>query len=164
MRNFIAKIVAAMRRMGHYVTVMVKKGGQWLATLQHVPAAPEADAADSVPDMTPSRADDLQAVRELAKTLAAGIDADPALLQGVPDMTIAWLKAMDRRGLCTVVTAKDEQLAAHLRGRAAIKGLVPYDREAIADVAASKDQPRPRDRQPTLRDLLEERAGVSLAA
>jgi hypothetical protein len=92
------------------------------------------------------------------------LDTDPALLKGVPDMTIAWLKALDRRALCAVVTAKDDQLAAHLRGREAIKGVVPYDKAAIADVVAAKDAPRPRDRHPTLRDLLEERAGVSLAA
>lgn len=164
MRAFLAKIAALMRKMGSFTTRVIKVAGRWVSQLVHVPATTDdVGQADAMVDTRPSRADDLEAVRDLAKVMAAGLDVDPAKLRGVPDMTVAWLKALDRRALCAVVTAQDEALAAHLRGRPAIRGVVPYDRAAIAEVAAAKDQPRPRDRQPTLRDMLEERAGLSIA-
>lgn len=164
MRNFIAKIVSIMKSMGSFATRMVKRGGRWVAEIFHIPAAPMAtEAADSVPDITPSRADDMSAVRELAKTLAAGLDADQAMLKGIPDMTIKWLRSMDRSALCKIALADDARVAAHMRGQAPIRGVVPYDKTAIDDVAAARDMLRPRERQPTLRDLLESK-GVSLVA
>jgi hypothetical protein len=164
MRNLIAKIVAAMRRMGSFTTQLVKRAGRWVAELVHVPAAPMAEAAEVVPDTTPSRQDDFEAIRDLAKVLASGKDAEPALLKGLPPLTVKWLSAMDRSMLCRVIAATDETLSGHMRGRSAIRGVVPYDQTAVDDVTAAKDGPRPRDRGPTLRELLEERAGVSLAA
>lgn len=162
MRNFIAKVLMAMRAMGSFTTRMVRRAGKWVMELVHVPAAPMAEPA-AVPDTAPSKADDYSSVRELAKTLAMGDDPTPEQLKGVPERTFAWLSAMDHRELCRVAVTDDKALRGHMRGREPIRGLVPYEQEAIDDVSTAKSQPRPSERTPTLRDLLEER-GVSLAA
>lgn len=163
MRGFIAKFVAALRRMGSFTTRLVKRGGQWIAELVYVPAAAEP-AVEMVPDTTPSKQDDYTAVRDLAKAMASGADAEPEMLKGMPAQTVKWLSAMNRRQLCQIALAEDSAIRGHMRGTTAIRGVAPFDKAAIDDVAAAKDKPRPRDRQPTLRDLLEEKAGVSLAA
>lgn len=165
MRNFFAIIAAVMRSMGSFTARLIKRAGKWVSELVRVPAAPAAaEAADAVPNTEPSKANDLDAIRELAKVMATGRNPEAEMLRGLPPRTVKWLAAMDRAQLVKVILAKDTALAAHMRGGAqTISGLVPYDVQAIDDVAKAKSEPRPRDRKPTFREMLESN-GVSLAA
>lgn len=96
---------------------------------QMVQTATTAVSAEPKPAESNSGAD---RVKKLAVALAAG-HAPAVLFEGMPDPVVGWLTAMDRKMLCKVGCATDEQITAHLRGRETLKGVLVYDEEVVAE-------------------------------
>lgn len=155
MKNFFAGIAAAMRAFGSFSMVMVRKGGRWVAELVRVPGAPAAPmAAAPVPRVEVP--EDYSAIKRLAGLMIRGLDPSAADLRAVPERTVRWLAAIGRDGLAKVCVADDQVLRGHIRNSTPIRGLVPHDPAAVADLMRARQAPAAvAKRQQTRRDILE---------
>lgn len=160
MQRFLAILAAVMAALPRYVWRMVTEGGKAVMRLFVEPPAP-APAPRVAP--VAQAQDDYDSVRSLAKDLMLGKQPTQGALAKMPEQTFAWLSALDKQGLAKVAVADVAKLRAHMRGGAPIRGLVPYDKDAIDDVVAA-NKPKPAARKRTLRDEIEDQLGVSLAA
>lgn len=152
MKSILARIGAIIRAMSSKAWTWVQEGGRWVMRL--VPSTAAQAAEPIIADEPASAPDaDIVAVKAVAAAMAAGIDPTPDQLKGMSDKQLRWLKAMDNRMLCIVAVAEPAQIRAHMRQQASIKGMVPYDDAAIADVIAARAAPVPGKR--TLREELE---------
>ncbi|GHA28317.1 hypothetical protein GCM10007989_25460 [Devosia pacifica] len=162
MKNFVAVIARIIAAMPKFVWQRVQVCGEWVSRLVAVPAAPAETVADTEVAKAASdrQADDMPAIKRVAGVLAQGELPTSEQLKGLTPKDLSWLKAQDRRALCIIMSADAQQLRAHMRGRAAIKGVVPYDSAAIREVTAARQAAvqnvrRAKPRR-TLREALEE--------
>lgn len=163
MRNIIAAIGAIMRAFGSFTTRMVRRGGKWIAELIRVPGDP-VPAAPTVPTIS-QPADDYGNVKRVAGMIAAGLDPAPADLKSITPLTAKWLAALDRPNLLKIAAATPDAIRDHMKNRQRLRGVVPFEKEAIDDVTNDvMTKPLPSVRYNTLRDQLEADLGVSLAA
>lgn len=152
MHSFIAKLAAVLAAMPTFVRRRIKVAGAWISQLVAVPAQPAATPATN----TAAQSDESAAhIKRLAGVLAQGKRPVSDDLKGSSEKSIKWLQAMDRRELCRLMCADDRAIHLHMRGKQPLKGLVPYDPQAITEVTKARRQAAKPQR--TLRDVLAER-------
>lgn len=152
MRSILAKIAAVIRAMTSRAWVWVQEGGRWV--MKMLPGTPAPEPAHMAEELTASAPDaDIVATKRVAAAMAAGIDPTAEQIKGMSEKQMRWLKAMDQRQLCIVAVAEPAQIRAHMRQQASIKGMIPFDDAAIAEVKAARSAPVPGKR--TLRQELE---------
>lgn len=155
MKEFLAKVGALMRAMGSFAYRQVLRGGKWMTELVRVPGEPVP--APAAPQLKTQAADDYAGVKRLAAAMMTAEGPKPDDFKRVPELTVAWLRALERAGLAKVAVSDPQTLRGHMRGGVPIKGLVPYDAAAVADVTAAKRKPSARKaNEMTLEDLLEQ--------
>lgn len=150
----IRAMLAAMKAM---VWKTVRVGDKLISMLVPGPAPIEPVVQDD-PAAEVAAVESMTALRNAANLLVQGHTLPPALVKVVPGLQVAWLQAMSRHELCKLILSRDDAIRLHLRGIAPIHGLVPFDAEAIRDVAAARAQrPQPaRVPRRTLRAVLAE--------
>ena len=153
--DWIAKIGAILRSIGSFGYRQVLRGGKMVWELFRVSGEPiPAQAALQQRDQA---VDDYDGVKRLAAAMMLPAGPKPDDFKCVPELTVKWLRSLDRADLAKVAVADGKALRGHFRGGVLIKGMVPYDAAAIADVTAAKRAPDVRkDREMTLEDLLEQ--------
>ncbi|HTO28653.1 MAG TPA: hypothetical protein VL017_08685, partial [Devosia sp.] len=137
-----AAIAAMLASMATVVMRRCVITGRWIADrVRSIGATPmppmaiEPEPAADEPDA------ELAKIRELAAALARE-DEDDRHFVGVSDNTVAWLSLLTPVQLARVATATDAALAAHIKGLAPIRGLVPADAESVAALAAARRRVR----------------------
>lgn len=163
MRQVLAMIAAVFAAMGTWLLKCVLEGGRWVSRMvrgepEPIPAPVAAAAVE------PVQVDDYNAVSRLAKSILSG--SEPALddLKAVPEATVQWLGVLDRNGLAKVALADAQTLRGHIRGGQPMRGIVPHDPQAVADIGRSRRAPEAVERrQRTRRDVLEA-AGMMIPA
>lgn len=157
MRQFFAILAAVIAAMGTFVWRTVREGGRLVARLFREPGTPPAmsQTASAAPDAKP---EDYDAFKRVAGILAMDRVPSPEDLKALPAKGVDWLRAQDRQALHTLMCADTDMIRAHIKGRAMIRGVVPYDAEAVRDVTAARAAaPVARPNRPrTRRDALEE--------
>jgi hypothetical protein len=151
MRNMFAAIARVLAAMPRFVLERVKEGGKWIMRLVAGPApAPE-------PMPLPAAAvDDLATLKTAAGVLAQGNALEPGHIKGLSEQRVLWLRTLDRRQLCVLMSRKDEDLKAHLKDEVKLPGLPAADRATVAAlVEARKPKPSARGYR-TMRDRLAE--------
>jgi len=134
MRRFFAMITAILKSMGHFTTEFVREGGKWVAKLLRVPGAPMHSMPTETDDEPASVPETFDGVRRAAGALAMGKIPTPEDLVGVSEKAARWLQVQPKDALHRIMCADDEQLREHVRGRSPIRGVVPFDDAAIADM------------------------------
>ncbi|WP_157970089.1 hypothetical protein [Pelagibacterium sediminicola] len=156
MKSILMKVAAVLAAMPRFVWQKVCVCGEWISQLVAVPAMPVEAAPAPGGEASGNTADleEIKGMKRLAGVLVQDQTPSEDDTKGLSDKAIDWLRALDRRSLCAVLAADASQLRAHMRGKAPIRGMVPYDTAAIKDVlAANARQPEPRK---TLRAALAE--------
>jgi hypothetical protein len=98
----------------------------------------------------------MNAIRCAAGVLAMGQTQQAKDLVGISEARVAWLRALDRRQLCIILSRRDDELKAHLNGTAKVPGLPSTDPATVAALVEAK-KPKPTQRgYRTLRDRLAE--------
>ncbi len=160
MSSFIARIAAAIRAICNRAFEWVRENGRWIQRLVPGGSAPmPAPIVETAPASSADDDADILAVKRTAAAMAAGIDPTPEHLKGLSDKQLRWLRVLDQRMLCILAVAEPQQIRAHVKGTETIKGMVPCEAGAIADMKAAREAPTPGTR--TLRDALLER-GIHL--
>jgi len=155
MKSFLAKIGAVLASLPRFVWERVCVAGEWVSRLIAVPAMPVEAIASPAGKPSGNAADDeVPGIKCLAGVLAQDLEPEPDHVKGLSDLTVAWMRSLDRRSLCVLLAAEPGQIRAHMRGKAHIKGMVPYEKEAIKDVFAARSRPAPSGK--TLREALAE--------
>lgn len=157
----IRAIVAAMKTM---VWEFVRVGETWVKRLVAGPA-PIEPLVQGDPAGQAAAIGSMTALRNAANTMVQGQTLSPALAKAIPALQASWLQSMTRAELCKLILAKDDAIRLHLRGIEPIRGLVPFDAEAIRDVTAARsERPAPaRVPRRTLRAVLAERESALAA-
>lgn len=172
MKSILAAIAAVLAGMRRSIVQLVRVGGRWITKIVSV-ADPTSGGAPSALPMTPDVAqalkpknDDVTALRNAAGQLVQGQPIAPADEKALHAGARAWLGCMTQHELCKLLLADDATIASHMRGKERMRGMVPYDKQAIADVTAARaHRPAPRVAKRTLRAVLAEREnpGILLA-
>ncbi len=154
--KFLAMLRAAFAAVGAVVVRFVREGGRLVRRLvsigaQPVPPAPFEIAEEALMETAPAApkvGDEMEAIRQLAASLAAG-SVRPEQVEKVPSNAVEWLRVMPRSMLCRVACASDSAIDRHLHGGPGVKGVLVFDRDAVLDYA----RPAPRR---YLRDVMGE--------
>ncbi|WP_417582877.1 hypothetical protein [Pelagibacterium sp.] len=157
--RFLAMIRAAFAALATVMVTFVREGGRLVRRVVSIgsPPAPQmpfeiAEAALRDADREETKAgNEWEAIRQLAASLAAG-SVRPEQVEAVSPEVVEWLRAMPRLMLCRVACASDTAIELHLHGISSMKGVLAYDREAIADYGRADPAPRRR----YLRDVVNE--------
>lgn len=165
MRNFLAAIARVLRSMRSTAWTWVQEGGRWVMKLIPGAAAPEvagpspevqAEVADAMAERSTFLADEETfAVKRLALLMFAGIALRPEHLEGITDRELDWLRVLDQSMLHKISVADHQQIRAHMKGTAPIRGVVPYDPAAVANMKSAWAIPVPSSGRRTLREVLE---------
>jgi len=161
MRGLIARVAAILRAMPRFVMEQVREAGRMVWRL--VAKAPPAEPAPSIDlrEHTDVEEEDRQ-IRHVAGVLVQGRELKPDDIKGMPEVTVKWLQRLDRSALVKILATDKEQLRAHTRGRALIKGVERHaTKPSVEDAQIEAMQPGPGGEQRTLRDVLAER-GVAI--
>lgn len=164
MRNLLAAVGAVLRAIGNAmrtVSAYCWRTGKWMTkTVVTAPVvavdalasmvgigggrggptntgAKPATTAEATAERPSAKVAGMDRVRKLAVGLAAG-HVPASLFESMPDPIVEWLTAMDRKMLCRVGCATDAQLASHLRGEESMRGVLVYDKSAIAEYRAAQ--------------------------
>lgn len=165
MRNLFAAIMAAIASMPRMVVRRVLEMGAWVERLFMEPAQPAAPQSEPlVNTMYNQSADDFGAIKRLAKSILGGSEPDNADLLATSDLTMSWLTSLDRLMLSKVALADDSILRGHIRGGQPMRGVVPHDPEAIADVQRARRSPDAVEQRRRVREQIEEYAGAPMMA
>lgn len=152
--NIIAKIGSAIRAFLRKTHQWIKVGGRWI--MQSIPGGAEEVAMSAEPATQASAPDaDLGAVKAVAATMAAGMDPAPEDLAKISDKQMQWLQAMDTPMLCRIACADVDQIRAHVRGKATIKGVLHADPAAVEAYLAAKAGIVPTGRKSLRQELAE---------
>lgn len=154
--KFLAMLRAAFAAVSAVVVRFVREGGRLVRRLvsigaQPVPPVPFEIAEEALLETAPAApkvGDEMEAIRQLAASLAAG-SVKPEQVEAVAPDVVEWLRAMPRSMLCRVACASDTSIDRHLHGGPGVKGVLTFDTDAIRDYA------RPARRR-YLRDVVEE--------
>lgn len=139
-RRILAVVAAVMAAMAATVTRWVRRAGTWV--LEQMTPSRSAPVA-LPPELEPAssdRADDFTALRRVAGILAMDRDPEAADMIGLADDHLRWLRCLDRRQLCRVMSANDTTLRAHLRGTQPMKGMPRADKGAVADLLRARER------------------------
>ncbi len=151
MKNLFAAIARVLAAMPRFVLERVKEGGLWIMRLVAAPAT----AAEPMP-LPAAQVDDLATLKAAAGVLAMGNPLEPKHIAGLSESRVLWLRALDRRQLCVLMSRKDADLRAHLRGEVRLPGLPAADRTTVAALTEAR-KPKPTSRgYRTMRDRLAE--------
>ncbi|MBJ6986051.1 hypothetical protein [Devosia sp. MC521] len=163
MKSILAAIARVMRAMRATAWRWVQVGGRWIQEM--IPGgAPEpvGPSADVVAEVEAAQAepsaravDDIGPVKTLARLMWAGVALRPEHMEGITERELDWLRVLDQGMLHTLAVADKEQIDAHMRGRAPIKGMLPFDPAAVEDMKRAQAMPVPTDGRRTLREMLE---------
>lgn len=84
----------------------------------------------------------LSAIRDLVLDYARNpkMPVSQMLRPGVSAEAVAWIRALDPVKLARIMWSSDTALTEHLAGKRSIRGLLAYDREAIAAYVRAKRQ------------------------
>lgn len=132
MRNLFHAIAAVLRSMPRFVMQRIREGGRWISRLVASAAPPDAEPLMDLREPSSVEREDQQ-IRHVAGKLAQGLELEVADIKGMPEITVKWLMRMDRQALCRILATDQEQLRAHTRGRALIKGVPRHEKETVAD-------------------------------
>jgi hypothetical protein len=152
--SFVQSILRALASLPRFVYRTVLRAGRFVVEMFSVPAEP-------LPAISPAVAQEAKGASATDAAIAALRRVGGAIIQGqvpkgedlgaVPEKAVLWMRSMQRPELARLLTAQDEAIRAHMRGITPIRGIVPYETEAITAVTeARKAEPKRR----TLRDLL----------
>lgn len=161
LKSIMAAIGRMLAAMPKFVTERVKVAGRWITRLVAVPAAPVMPnagvAAEAKADLSAKTDDSHAVIRRVGGKLVQGQELTADDLKGVTPQMLRWLRVLGKPALCRVLCADEQQLRAHIRGVALIKGVCRYEPEAIeAMEAANRPAPTPEGRK-TLREVLAEK-------
>lgn len=152
-----AAIRAVLAAMPRYLVKKILEAGVWVSRLVAEPAPPPP-VISAEPAAQVAETESMIALRNAANAMAQGFVLTPAQAEAIAPLQADWLRSMTRQEICQVILAKDDDIRRHMRGIAPIRGVVPYDREAIADVTkARKDRPAPKPARRTVAQVLAER-------
>lgn len=149
MRNILAAIARVLNSMRLTITTWIRDGGRWVAKL--IPGPTAAPTPEPLPSAPP---DDGSQIRHAAGVLAQGRDLQAKDLIGLHDRHVAWLRVLDRRQLCVLMTKSDDAIRAHVLGRTRIAGVPNADPATVAAMANTRKSKAKGYR--TLRDKLAE--------
>ena len=142
LRAIAAAIWSAMKRLARMVWVTVEIGGRLVSLLRYesgVEAAePVAADAGQVVEVAPDQR--LSAIRDLVLDHARNpkMPVSEMLRPGVSAEAVAWIRALDPVQLARITCSSDTALTEHLAGQRSIRGLLAYDREAVAAYVRAK--------------------------
>lgn len=152
MRSVLAALARVLSAMRSTVTKLVFEVGRWIAKLM-----PGGGVSMPAPEPLPSSPfDDGAPIRHAAGVLAQGLDLTAKDLVGLSDKHLAWLRILDRRQLCTVMTKSHDDIRTHVLGRTKIAGLPSADPATVAALAAARKPALTTKGHRTLRDKLAE--------
>jgi hypothetical protein len=139
MRRFLAAMATVLTAMAMTATKWVKRAGTWVLE-QVTPASPPMPQLP--PELSPSAhdADDFTALRRVAGILAMDRDPEPGDMRGLADDHLAWLRVLDRRGLCRVLAADDKTLRGHIRGTTPMRAMPRAERDAVAALLRARER------------------------
>lgn len=152
--SFVQSILRALASLPRFVYRTVLRAGRFVVEMFSVPAEPLSAISPAVAQEAKgaSATDaDIAALRRVGGAIIQGQVPKGEDLGAVPEKAVQWLKAMEKRQLARLLTSQDAAIKAHMRGITPIKGIVPYEAEAIKAVTKAR-QAEPKRR--TLRDLL----------
>ncbi|WEJ31689.1 hypothetical protein [Devosia sp. SD17-2] len=154
----IGRMLAAMRK---FVTERVKIAGRWITRLVAVPATPVMPnagvAAEAKADLSAKTDNTHAAIRRVGGKLVQGHGLTADDLEGITPQMLRWLRVLDKPALCRVLCADEQQLRAHLRSIALIKGVCRYEAETITAMEATKRKAAVPEGRKTLREVLAEK-------
>lgn len=150
MKSLFAAISRVLAAMPRFVFERVKEGGKWIMRL--VASAP---AVESMPP--PAHAiDDLATLKAAAGVLAQGNALEAKHINGLSEARVLWLRALDQRQLCVLMSRKDADLRQHLRGHVKLPGLPAADRATVAALVEARKPKPSAGGYRTMRDRLAE--------
>lgn len=138
MRRFLAVVATVLAAMAATASRWVRRAGRWVLE-QVTPASPPIPSLP--PGLSPSAPDDdFTALRRVAGILDQDRAPEPADMIGLADDHLAWLRVLDRRGLCRVLAANDKTLRGHIRGAAPMKGMPRAERDTVAALLRARER------------------------
>ncbi|WP_425033006.1 hypothetical protein [Pelagibacterium sp.] len=158
--RFFAMLRAAFATMALMVVRIVRESGRLVRRIvlmgsPPMPPLPYEIAEDAISAEAerevPNKGVKMEPIRQLAASLAAG-SVRPEQVEAVDPSIVEWLRVMPRPMLCRMACASDSAIDLHLHGGQAMKGVLAFDREAIANY----DRPQPAPRRRYLRDVVDE--------
>lgn len=155
--NLMRVIRAVMKAMRQAAKQMVRVttwiGGRLVSMLVPAPV-PQYDELED--DVAPVAIDQAQLgsafmpIRNLAYARHIGRMPSPAELGAVSDLEAEWISAMSKDMLKQLLTSRDPELHAHMRGRQTIRGLLRFEEDAIDAYRIEKLKEKARDEQSKL--------------
>ncbi len=130
---------AAARAMTRMIWVTIEIAGRLVSVLRPAPMPLVDQLGPDVADDV-DQADELMPIRQLAYSRMAGTMPTPAVLAAAGAMGTPWVSVLSPAMLAAVIAADDNHLRRHMRGIERIRGVVPYDKAAIADVRSALDR------------------------
>lgn len=135
-RAVMAAVVVATATAGRWI----KRAGEWVYERLPSPGGVPVPAPQVQEPENASRGDEdaLACIRAAAASIAAGKVPDPTISGRIDSDVVRWLITCTDDALRKVVRAENNELRAHMQGRLSLKGVLAFDREAVAQIERGK--------------------------